>query len=334
MGLAPIFVERVFETIVEINKQGTTILLVEQNAMMEAAKSLGMPYRLAMRRIVLPQATRFIVPNRSEPSFTPNAARVFVTTRAAWIGAAEFEEVMIGLDNLHAEDLLPDVRDLVSRASGIAQRSCTGLSSVALSPSSVIQTDRSSAIVELALFGTTATRSPTREPLASIGVDHRVVVVQAVDQRLGAVGQQAVAFEPPRCVAPECLAARVHHDALAVDCDHRRHHGQRELVAAHRAERELLAVAEDVCAGAVLGRYARARVRHRRRRPGADMPRLEPCALERNRRLAQHAPLLLCGLLRPSWSVGVSGIAQHADDIQPLPRGDPRERCAFLRRYA
>ena len=34
MGLAPIFVERVFETIVEINNQGTTILLVEQNAMM------------------------------------------------------------------------------------------------------------------------------------------------------------------------------------------------------------------------------------------------------------------------------------------------------------
>jgi branched-chain amino acid transport system ATP-binding protein len=33
MGLAPIFVDRVFETIVEINKQGTTILLVEQNAL-------------------------------------------------------------------------------------------------------------------------------------------------------------------------------------------------------------------------------------------------------------------------------------------------------------
>lgn len=29
---------------------------------MEAAKSLGMPYRLAMRRIVLPQATRFVIP--------------------------------------------------------------------------------------------------------------------------------------------------------------------------------------------------------------------------------------------------------------------------------
>jgi branched-chain amino acid transport system ATP-binding protein len=34
MGLAPIFVERIFETVVEINKQGTPILLVEQNALM------------------------------------------------------------------------------------------------------------------------------------------------------------------------------------------------------------------------------------------------------------------------------------------------------------
>jgi len=33
MGLAPIFVDRVFETIVQINKQGTSILLVEQNAL-------------------------------------------------------------------------------------------------------------------------------------------------------------------------------------------------------------------------------------------------------------------------------------------------------------
>src|ERR671916_1782851 len=32
MGLAPVLVERIYETIVEINKQGTTILLVEQNA--------------------------------------------------------------------------------------------------------------------------------------------------------------------------------------------------------------------------------------------------------------------------------------------------------------
>jgi branched-chain amino acid transport system ATP-binding protein len=34
MGLAPIFVEKIFEIIEEINKQGTTILLVEQNALM------------------------------------------------------------------------------------------------------------------------------------------------------------------------------------------------------------------------------------------------------------------------------------------------------------
>ncbi|MGH3107629.1 MAG: ABC transporter ATP-binding protein, partial [Rubrobacter sp.] len=32
MGLAPVLVERIFQTIQEINQQGTTILLVEQNA--------------------------------------------------------------------------------------------------------------------------------------------------------------------------------------------------------------------------------------------------------------------------------------------------------------
>jgi len=34
MGLAPILVEQIFETIASINKQGTTVLLVEQNAFM------------------------------------------------------------------------------------------------------------------------------------------------------------------------------------------------------------------------------------------------------------------------------------------------------------
>jgi branched-chain amino acid transport system ATP-binding protein len=40
MGLAPIFVEKIFEIVHEINEQGTTILLVEQNALMalEAAQ--------------------------------------------------------------------------------------------------------------------------------------------------------------------------------------------------------------------------------------------------------------------------------------------------------
>jgi len=34
MGLAPIFIEKIFEIIIEINKQGTPVLLVEQNALM------------------------------------------------------------------------------------------------------------------------------------------------------------------------------------------------------------------------------------------------------------------------------------------------------------
>ena len=40
MGLAPIFIERIFEIVQEINKQGTPVLLVEQNALMalDAAK--------------------------------------------------------------------------------------------------------------------------------------------------------------------------------------------------------------------------------------------------------------------------------------------------------
>jgi branched-chain amino acid transport system ATP-binding protein len=52
MGLAPIFVEKVFETIVEINKQGTPILLVEQNALM-ALEVADRGYVLETGRIVL-----------------------------------------------------------------------------------------------------------------------------------------------------------------------------------------------------------------------------------------------------------------------------------------
>ena len=51
MGLAPIFVERVFETIVEINQQGTTILLVEQNAY-QALKISHRGYVLQLGEIV------------------------------------------------------------------------------------------------------------------------------------------------------------------------------------------------------------------------------------------------------------------------------------------
>jgi branched-chain amino acid transport system ATP-binding protein len=52
MGLAPIFVERIFEIVVEINKQGTPVLLVEQNAMM-ALDTADRGYVLETGHIVL-----------------------------------------------------------------------------------------------------------------------------------------------------------------------------------------------------------------------------------------------------------------------------------------
>ena len=52
MGLAPVLVEAIFDTIVQINKEGTTILLVEQNALM-ALSIAGRGYVLQTGEIVL-----------------------------------------------------------------------------------------------------------------------------------------------------------------------------------------------------------------------------------------------------------------------------------------
>lgn len=52
MGLAPILVEGIFETIERINKEGTTILLVEQNAQM-ALQVAHRGYVLQTGQIVL-----------------------------------------------------------------------------------------------------------------------------------------------------------------------------------------------------------------------------------------------------------------------------------------
>jgi branched-chain amino acid transport system ATP-binding protein len=52
LGLAPIFVERIFEIITQINEQGTSILLVEQNALM-ALEAADRGYVLETGRIVL-----------------------------------------------------------------------------------------------------------------------------------------------------------------------------------------------------------------------------------------------------------------------------------------
>ncbi len=52
LGLAPIFVERIFDIIRQINEQGTSILLVEQNALM-ALDAADRGYVLETGRIVL-----------------------------------------------------------------------------------------------------------------------------------------------------------------------------------------------------------------------------------------------------------------------------------------
>jgi branched-chain amino acid transport system ATP-binding protein len=62
MGLAPIFVQRIFETIVEVNKQGTSILLVEQNALM-ALDVANRGYVLETGRIALADDAKALAKN-------------------------------------------------------------------------------------------------------------------------------------------------------------------------------------------------------------------------------------------------------------------------------
>jgi branched-chain amino acid transport system ATP-binding protein len=56
MGIAPILVDRIYETIAEINRQGTTILLVEQNANYALGVSMR-GYVLETGRVVLSDAS-------------------------------------------------------------------------------------------------------------------------------------------------------------------------------------------------------------------------------------------------------------------------------------
>ncbi len=62
MGLSPILVEEIFRIIVEINKQGTSILLVEQNAQM-ALSIAHRAYVLETGRIVLSGPAKEIADN-------------------------------------------------------------------------------------------------------------------------------------------------------------------------------------------------------------------------------------------------------------------------------
>lgn len=62
MGLAPIVVERIFETIAEINRQGVAVLLVEQNAQMALALAVR-GYVLESGEIVLADSGEALLGN-------------------------------------------------------------------------------------------------------------------------------------------------------------------------------------------------------------------------------------------------------------------------------
>ncbi len=73
MGLSPLLVERIFEVIVDINKQGTTVLLVEQNA--------AMALEIAHRGYVLETGTITLADNAE-------ALRANERVRASYLGEA------------------------------------------------------------------------------------------------------------------------------------------------------------------------------------------------------------------------------------------------------
>jgi branched-chain amino acid transport system ATP-binding protein len=70
MGLAPIVVEHIFETIVDINRRGTTILLVEQNA----AMALG----IARRGYVLETGTVVLTGTAAELAGNADVRRAYL----------------------------------------------------------------------------------------------------------------------------------------------------------------------------------------------------------------------------------------------------------------
>jgi branched-chain amino acid transport system ATP-binding protein len=62
MGLAPVLVDAIFDVIVQLNKDGTTILLVEQNALM-ALRTASRAYVLETGRIVLSGTAQEVAQN-------------------------------------------------------------------------------------------------------------------------------------------------------------------------------------------------------------------------------------------------------------------------------
>ena len=70
MGLAPVLVEQIFETIGDINRQGTTILLVEQNA--------AMALSIAHRGYVLETGTVVLAGAAGELAENPDVRRAYL----------------------------------------------------------------------------------------------------------------------------------------------------------------------------------------------------------------------------------------------------------------
>jgi branched-chain amino acid transport system ATP-binding protein len=64
MGLAPMLVAQIFGIVTEINQQGTTILLVEQNAA-QALQRADRAYVLEVGRVVMSGAARELLDDRS-----------------------------------------------------------------------------------------------------------------------------------------------------------------------------------------------------------------------------------------------------------------------------
>jgi branched-chain amino acid transport system ATP-binding protein len=70
MGLAPVLVEQIFETIADINRQGTTILLVEQNA--------ALALSIAHRGYVLETGTVALTGTGTELADNPDVRRTYL----------------------------------------------------------------------------------------------------------------------------------------------------------------------------------------------------------------------------------------------------------------
>jgi branched-chain amino acid transport system ATP-binding protein len=70
MGLAPILVERIYETIRAINEQGTTILLVEQNA--------NFALEVASRGYVLEVGTVAVTDDSSNLKTNPEVQKAYL----------------------------------------------------------------------------------------------------------------------------------------------------------------------------------------------------------------------------------------------------------------